>query len=217
MLKKKLPLLAVVTLLCQLLHAQYLMDMVDTSKDMGKGMLALYNRLDKIRLSGYIQPEFQVAESKGAKGFAGGDFAINSNSRFILRRARVRFDYLRFPKNATGTSLQFVFQYDITERGSSVRDVWGRFFENRYQLFAFTTGLFARPFSYELNLSSADRESPERGRMSQILMKTERDLGAMITFEPRNKNNKLNFLKADLVFLMARDYLPPQTTIATKI
>lgn len=198
MLKKKLPLLAVATLLCQLLQAQYLMDMVDTTKDMGKGMLALYNRLDKIRLSGYIQPQFQVAESKGAKGFAGGDFAANSSNRFMLRRARVRFDYLRFPKNATGTSLQFVFQYDITERGSNVRDVWGRFFENKYQLFAFTTGLFARPFSYEVNLSSADRESPERGRMSQILMKTERDLGAMITLEPRNKNSKLKFLKADL-------------------
>lgn len=198
MLKKKLPLLAVATLLCQLLQAQYLMDMVDTTKDMGKGMLALYNRLDKIRLSGYIQPQFQVTESKGAKGFAGGDFAANSSNRFMLRRARVRFDYLRFPKNATGTSLQFVFQYDITERGANVRDVWGRFFENKYQLFAFTTGLFARPFSYEVNLSSADRESPERGRMSQILMKTERDLGAMITLEPRNKNSKLKFLKADL-------------------
>lgn len=198
MLKKRLLLTAVVAICCQLLHAQFLMDMVDTTKDMGKGMLALYNRLDKIRLSGYIQPQFQVTESKGAKGFAGGDFAVNSNSRFMLRRARVRFDYLRFPKNVTGTALQFVFQYDITERGSNVRDVWGRFFENKYQLFAFTTGLFARPFSYELNLSSADRESPERGRMSQTLMKTERDLGAMITFEPRKKDSKLDFLKADL-------------------
>ena len=174
------------------------MDMVDTTKDMGKGMLALYNRLDKIRLSGYIQPQFQLTQTNGAKGYAGGDFTPNSSNRFMLRRARVRFDYVRFPKNATGTSLQFVFQYDITERGSNARDIWGRFFENKYQLFAFTTGLFARPFSYELNLSSADRESPERGRMSQILMKTERDLGAMITLEPRKKDSKIKFLKADL-------------------
>ncbi|GAB2837162.1 porin [Ferruginibacter profundus] len=174
------------------------MDMVDTTKDMGKGMLALYNRLNKIRLSGYIQPQFQVAESKGAKGFAGGDFAPNSSNRFMLRRARVRFDYISFPANPKGLSLQFVFQYDITERGSNVRDVWGRFFENKYQLFAFTTGLFARPFSYELNLSSADRESPERGRMSQILLKVERDLGAMVTFEPRVPTNKMKFLKVDV-------------------
>ncbi len=198
MIKKRLHLLVITLLLCQLLQAQYLMDMVDTTKDMGKGMLALYNRLDKIRLSGYIQPQFQVAQSRGAKNYSGGDFAANSSSRFMLRRARVRFDYIRFPKNTTGASLQFVFQYDITERGANVRDVWGRFVENKYQLFAFTTGLFARPFSYELNLSSADRESPERGRMSQVLTKVERDLGAMVTFEPRNIKYNLKFLKIDL-------------------
>ena len=85
------------------------MDMVDTTKDMGKGMLALYNRLDKIRLSGYIQPQFQVTQSNGAKGYAGGDFAANSSNRFMLRRARVRFDYVRFPKNATGASFNSFF------------------------------------------------------------------------------------------------------------
>lgn len=198
MLKKRLPLLAVAVLLCQLLQAQYLMDMVDTTKDMGKSMLALFNRFDHIRFSGYIQPQFQVAQSKGAKNFSGGDFATNSSSRFMLRRARVRFDYVHFPKTGKGPSLQFVFQFDATERGVNVRDVWGRFFENKFQLFALSAGLFARPFSYELNLSSGDRESPERGRMSQILMRTERDLGAMVTFDPRNKTSKLKFLKIDL-------------------
>ena len=108
------------------------MDMVDTTKDMGKGILALYNRLDRIRLSGYIQPEFQYSQSKGAKGFAGGDFATNSNNRFMLRRARVRFDYIYFPKKDNAPSLQFVFQFDATERGVNVRDVWGRFFENKF-------------------------------------------------------------------------------------
>ncbi|MGC4101439.1 porin [Ferruginibacter sp.] len=198
MLKKKLPLLAVGMLFCQLLQAQYLMDMVDTTKDMGKGMLALFNRLDKIRLSGYIQPQFQATQTKGAKNFSGGDFAPNSTNRFMLRRARVRFDYVHYSETPHGLSLQFAFQYDITERGANVRDVWGRLFENKYELFAFTIGLFARPISYDLNLSSADRESPERGRMSQVLMKTERDLGAMVSFEPRKKDSKLKFLKVDL-------------------
>jgi hypothetical protein len=199
MLKKLLPLLAVLLLLCGISQAQYLMDMVDTSKDMGKGMLALYNRLENIRLSGYIQPQFQVAESNGAKGFDGGDFSPNSNNRFMLRRARVRFDYIHFSKAAEGgPSLQFVFQFDATERSVNVRDVWGRIFENKFQLFSFTTGLFARPFSYELNLSSGDRESPERGRMSQILMKTERDLGAMVSLDPRRKSSHIKFLKVDL-------------------
>ncbi|MEI9959071.1 MAG: hypothetical protein WDM90_22785 [Ferruginibacter sp.] len=162
-------------------------------------LLALYNRLDKIKLSGYIQPQFQITQSKGRPQLFGvAIFSPNSNSRFMLRRARVRFDYIHLPKNPDGATLQFAFQYDITERGAFVRDVWGRFFENKYQLFSFTTGLFARPFSYELNLASSDRESPERGRMSQILMKTERDLGAMISFEPRKPDSKVKFLKVDV-------------------
>jgi hypothetical protein len=198
MLKKVIPLVFITLFVCEFAKAQYLMDMVDTTKELGKGMLSMLNRFDNIKMSGYIQPQFQAAQNKGTKGFAGGDFAANSNSRFMLRRARVRFDYINFPKVSNRPSLQFVFQFDATERSVNVRDVWGRIFENKYKLFSFTTGLFARPFSYELNLSSGDRESPERGRMSQILMKTERDLGAMISFDPRVKNIKLKFLKIDL-------------------
>ena len=33
--------------------------------------------------------------------------------------------------------------------------------------------------------------------MSQILMKTERDLGAMISFEPRKPDHPLRYLKID--------------------
>jgi predicted porin len=60
--------------------------------------------------------------------------------------------------------------------------------------------VFARPFGYELNVSSSDRESPERGRMSQILMKTERDLGGMVSFEPRRPDHPLRYLKLDAGF-----------------
>ncbi len=196
MLRRKLLLLAVTVLACQAISAQYLMDMVDTSKDMGKGLLSLYTRLDKIRISGYIQPQFQVAQSKGAKGYAGGDFPDKSDNRFMLRRGRIKFEYVHFAEK-TGPSVQFVFQFDGTERGVFIRDFWGRLFENKYQLFSFTAGMFARPISYELNVSSSDRESPERGRMSQILMKTERDLGAMISLEARKRNHPLWYFKLD--------------------
>src|SRR5207342_489014 len=72
-----------------------------------------------------------------------------------------------------------------------------RVFENRAKLFSLSTGMFARPFGYEVNLSSSDRESPERGRMSQILMKTERDVGAMLSLETRDRTNLLNYIKWD--------------------
>ncbi len=92
----------------------------------------------------------------------------------------------------------FVFQIDATERGVAVRDLWGRFYENRWSLFSIASGIFARPFGYEVNLSSADREAPERGRASQILMRGERDLGAMISLEPRGKLlQNLSWLRFD--------------------
>ncbi|NCU02827.1 MAG: porin [Chitinophagaceae bacterium] len=173
------------------------MDMIDTTKDAGKGMLGIYKKFDHLRLSGYIQPQFQLAENKGIKNFEGPDFAANVNNRFMLRRSRVRIDYVHFGKE-TKPGVQIVFQFDVNERGFTIRDIWGRVFENKYQLFALTTGMFARPIGYEVNVSSSDRETPERGRMSQTLMKSERDLGAMITFEPRKKDHKLRYLKMDL-------------------
>lgn len=199
MLKKKLPLLAVILLFCQLIQAQYLMDMVDTSKETGRGLLALYKKFDHLKIGAYLQPQFQVAQSKGIKSFDGGDFATNVSNRFMLRRARVRLDYVHFSEgNKPG--VQITFQFDANERGFTVRDVWGRIFENKYKLFSLTTGMFARPFGYEINLSSSDRESPERGRMSQTLMKSERDLGAMVSLDSRRKDKKFKYLKTDLGF-----------------
>ena len=177
--------------------AQFLMDMVDTTKEMGKGMLGLYKKFDHIRINGYIQPQFQAIQTKGAKSFNGGDFPADVNNRFMLRRGRLRFEYARL-NDKNQPQVQFVFQFDGTERGVFIRDFWGRFYENKFQNFSGTVGMFARPFGYELNLSSSDRESPERGRMTQILMKTERDLGAMISFEPRKKTHPLKNFRWDL-------------------
>jgi len=194
---KRLLSIALVLMICQSSRAQFLMDMVDTTKDMGKGLLSIYQKFDRIRISGYIQPQFQLAQTKGAKSFDGGDFPDKVNNRFTLRRGRIKFEYVHFAESS-GPSVQFVFQFDGSERGVFIRDFWGRIFENKFQLFAFTAGMFARPISYELNLSSSDRESPERGRMSQLLMKTERDLGAMLSFDPRKKDHPLSFFKLDL-------------------
>ncbi len=173
------------------------MDMVDTSKETGRGLLALYKKFDHLRIGGYIQPQFQVIQSKGAKSFEGGDFSTKVSNRFMLRRSRVRIDYVHFA-NDKQPSVQIVFQFDANERAFTVRDVWGRIFENRYKLFSFTAGIFARPFGFEVNLSSSDRESPERGRMSQTLMKSERDLGAMLSLDPRKKDSKIKYLKVDV-------------------
>ena len=52
----------------------------------------------------------------------------------MLRRGRIRFDYVRFNKE-NKPQIQFVFQFDGTERGVFIRDFWGRIWENKWQLF----------------------------------------------------------------------------------
>src|SRR6185436_19203938 len=100
----------------QPVKSQFLMDMIDTTTEMGKGLLNLYQKYDKLRISGYIQPQYQVASEPGIKSYEGGDFPPNSNNRFMLRRGRIRFDYVHFSENPNKPSVQFVFQFDGTER-----------------------------------------------------------------------------------------------------
>lgn len=178
-------------------RAQFLMDMIDTTKETGRGLLDLFMKSDRLRISAYLQPQFQVAQDKGIESFEGTSFSQQVSNRFMLRRSRLRLDYLHVEKE-DNPSVQVVFQLDATERGFTLRDMWGRIFENKYKLFAFTTGMFARPFGFETNLSSSDRESPERGRMNQLLMRSERDLGAMLTFDARKKIGFFNHFKFDI-------------------
>ncbi|MBB5285471.1 hypothetical protein HNQ92_003628 [Rhabdobacter roseus] len=161
------------------------------------GLFSFYEKFNRLRFSGYIQPQFQVAQSKGAPSFIGGDFPAAVNNRFSLRRGRLRLDYSHFNKEGL-PSVFFVFQFDGTERGFFTRDFWGRVYDPKWHLFNLTAGIFPRPFGFEINLGSNDRESPERGRMSQLLMRTERDIGAMVSFQPQRKDHPLSKIKADL-------------------
>lgn len=155
-------------------------------------------RFENLHFSGYIQPQYQVAGSEGAATYDGGNFSEYSSNRFMLRRARVKLDYIFRDKAGHAPLGLFTFQIDATERGVNVRDMFARLYEPKGQNLSLTMGLFARPFGYEVNLSSAFRETPERGRMSQILMPTERDLGAMISFEQQGKKAKKLPLRLDV-------------------
>jgi hypothetical protein len=155
-------------------------------------------RFENLHISGYMQPQFQQAQEKGIDSYAGGNFADNADNRFMLRRARVKMDYRLPGKNGDFPLALFTFQFEATERDVNVRDVFVRVYEPSKNNFSLTTGLFARPFGYEVNLSSSFRETPERGRMSQILMPSERDLGAMISYESQKKERKNPSLKYDI-------------------
>ena len=154
--------------------------------------------MENLSFSGYLQPQFQVAEKKGLSSYAGGNFPEFSNNRFMLRRARMKFDYRIPGRRGSFPAALFTFQFEATERDVNVRDMFIRIFEPRKNNFSLTAGLFSRPFGYEVNLSSSYRETPERGRMSQILMPSERDLGAMITYESQQSDRKAPSIKFDL-------------------
>jgi len=177
---------------------RYLADL-DSSFFIKDTVRPFIKRFENLRIGGYMQPQFQVAQSDGTQSYAGGNFAQFSQSRFMLRRARVKIDYLLMTKQRFPQAL-FTFQVDATERGVIVRDMFIRLYETSKNNFSMTAGFFARPFGYEVNLGSSYRETPERGRMSQILMPGERDLGVMFAFEPQQKSNKFYHFKLDAGF-----------------
>lgn len=177
---------------------RYLTD-IDSSFFIKDTVRPFLKRFENLRISGYMQPQFQVASADGAPSFEGGNFSQFSRSRFMLRRARVKIDYMLLTNLKLPKAL-FTFQVDATERGVIVRDMFIRLYETHKNSLSMTAGFFARPFGYEVNLGSSFRESPERGRMSQILMPGERDLGVMFSFEPQLKTHKLYHLKLDAGF-----------------
>lgn len=160
-------------------------------------LVSTVRRFENLHFSAYMQPQFQVAQSKGIDSYEGGDFGKHVSNRFMLRRARVKLDYILPSKDQSYPKALFTFQFEATERDVNVRDVFLRLYEPKKQDFSLTMGLFARPFGYEVNLSSSYRETPERGRMSQTLMPSERDLGAMISYESSHANETKPQLKLD--------------------
>jgi hypothetical protein len=180
-------------------HSQRYLSDIDSSFFIKDTVRPFIKRFENINISGYMQPQFQVAQADGAQSYAGGNFSQFSRSRFMLRRARIKIDYLLRSKDKFPRAL-FTFQIDATERGVIIRDMFLRLFGTKQNILSMTTGFFARPFGFEVNLGSSYRETPERGRMSQVLMPGERDLGVMFSFEPQQKEHKWYHFRWDAGF-----------------
>jgi len=182
---------------CIGVHAQEVTEQpLDTLTRHTAGLRQEVEVLKRIKLSGYIQAQYQVADSAGARGYAGGDFAPGVDKRFMLRRARLKAQY-DAPFNDKGISTsQYVFQLDVTERGVVIKDMYAKFTDPWSGWFSITAGMQNRPFGYEIGYSSSLRESPERGRMSQIIFPNERDLGAMLAIQGPKLSN-WNWLKIE--------------------
>lgn len=154
-----------------------------------------------IKITGYLQTQFQRAQSSGISSFSGGDFAENSDNRFIIRRGRLKID--RVDKYSS-----IVFQIDATQNGVQLMDAFIQLHQPDYKQLRLTAGLFNRPFGYSIVYSSGYRDFPERARVFQTLMPRERDIGAMLSYQPLKS---FKFINADLAIvngsgLFARDY-----------
>lgn len=164
--------------------------------------------LNNLKVSGWIQTQFQFAESRGVANFDGGNFSPNSDKRFTIRRGRVKFTY-------TGKNSQYVMQLNGTERGLNLTEIYLNVTDPWKKVFSVTMGVMNRPFGFEIDQSSAVRESPERSRYTQILMPNERDMGAKIVFMP-SKKSKFNGLRLDAGFYNGQGvYVPGTSTPAS--
>jgi hypothetical protein len=143
-------------------------------------MKSVLDALKKIKISGYIQAQFQSAESDGANSvYQGGAFPSTTHNRFMIRRGRIKFNY-------DNDLTQYVLQLDATERGVSLKDAYISIKDPWLKTFGLTGGVFDRPFGFEISYSSSMRESPERSRLFQTLFPGERDLGAKLEITPQD-------------------------------
>ncbi len=158
--------------------------------------------LKYLKISGYVQSQYNhylINDTLGATNFdyatySGGQMVGRfSDNRFTLRRGRIGFAY---EKNLAKAALQI----DITERGVVAKEAYVKFTDPWLKSFSITTGIFNRPFGYELGFSSKDRPSPERSRVIQTIFPMERDLGVMLSFA-MPQESKFHFLKIDAALM----------------
>src|SRR5215210_5997934 len=96
--------------------------------------------LKNLKITGYVQAQWQLAQAPGIKSYAGGDFPVLSDNRFMIRRGRIKFTY-------TEEFYQLVIQPDLNERNITLREIYGVVAEPWLKQFSLTAGMFNRPFS----------------------------------------------------------------------
>ena len=134
--------------------------------------------LKKIKVSGYLQVQFDKTES--SKGFGASPYNSSDmvKSRFRIRRSRLKFNY-------DAGLTQMVVQGDFSNEKFELKDAYLSITDPWTKYFTLTSGVFNRP-TYEVEYSSSTRESMERSALTRALYPGERDLGAMLTINPND-------------------------------
>ena len=147
------------------------------------------NALSKIKVGGYLQGQWQLADSNTSAvgGFSGGGFPATSNQRILLRRARLKTTY------DAGTS-QYILEIEPLPKGVVLKDAEIVLKEPWLKTFTLDLGLQDRPFGFEIPYSSASMETMERSRGEQVVFNGEKDLGVTLGINPTEKMGMLSVL-----------------------
>ncbi|HET6559576.1 MAG TPA: hypothetical protein VFG54_19790 [Prolixibacteraceae bacterium] len=127
------------------------------------------SKLTKIKVSGYMQAQYQYFESK----------AVQPNNYFNLRRARVKFTY------EAADGVKFVLTPEFVPGNLSVKDAYVVLNDQWSKAFSLWAGKFNRP-NYEVEYSSSSREVAERSTIIRTLYPSERAIGAKLEYNPVN-------------------------------
>jgi hypothetical protein len=126
-------------------------------------------KLTKIKVSGYIQAQFQNYENLNTQ----------PSNFFSIRRARVKFTY-----EATD-GIKFVLQPDFSPGALALKDAYVVMNDRWTKSFSLWMGKFNRP-NYEVEYSSSQREIAERSLVIRTLYPGERAVGAKLEYNPTN-------------------------------
>lgn len=144
-------------------------------------------KLTKIKVSGYVQAQYDMFDSWKATGLRDG-----ISNQFRLRRARIKFAY------EAADGVKFVLQPDFAFDKVSLKDAYVVLNDRWSKTFSLYMGQFDRP-NYEVEYSSGSMEMLERTTMAGVLYPGEKELGAKLE---ANFDTKYNFpLKLQLAVL----------------
>jgi phosphate-selective porin len=161
----------------------------DSSKIAHKEKKTEISFVDKVKITGYIQTQFQAASAQGIATLAGGNFAPNTQNRFTLRRARLKAAF-------SSTYTDYVIQLAASETSMGIDEAYIKFSEPWLNAIAIKAGIFDRPFGYEVSYSSSKIEYCERSRVVRTLLPDEKDIGIMLSLHDA-KIPVLNLLYLD--------------------
>lgn len=140
-------------------------------------------KLNNLKISGYIQAQWKWNQAGGA-----ADPVLRD--KFEVRRGRIKTMY-------TQGIATYCLQFDATESGIGIKDAYA-LFSNPTKTISFQAGSMERPFGYEIGVSSATLESPERSMVVNYLFPGEYDLGSQIILTGKDGLLKMFTLNAGL-------------------